>query len=122
MQDQTDFEVIARKLDLFLRPDADSRQARTRERILRAATELFVAYGYRKTSVEDVAGAAGVAKGTVYLYYRNKAELLLHAIALQKQQYLTELAPAFAPSLSPTGRVCREAPRPLTTMHSRLSS
>ena len=29
----------------------------------------------------------------------------MHAIALQKQQYLTELAPAFAPSLSPTDRL-----------------
>ncbi len=105
MEAPTDFEAIAGKLDAFLKPESDGRQARTRRRILHAATELFVAYGYRKTSIEDVAGAAGVAKGTVYIYYRSKAELLLHAIALQKQQYLRELAPVFDPSLSPMDRL-----------------
>ena len=84
MTDPTDFLEIARQIDAFIKPEAEGRQARTRERILRAATDLFVAYGYRKTSIEDIAGAARVAKGTVYLYYDNKAELLLHAIALQK--------------------------------------
>ena len=105
MTDPTDFLEIVRQIDAFIKPEAEGRQARTRERILRAATELFVAYGYRKTSIEDIAGAARVAKGTVYLYYGNKAELLLHAIALQKQQYLTELAPAFDRSRAPQERL-----------------
>ncbi len=105
MTDPTDFLEVAEQIDRFLRPEPDGPQARTRDRILRAATELFVAYGYRKTSVEDVAGAAGVAKGTVYLYYRSKAELLLHAIALQKREYLVELAPGFDASRPPAERL-----------------
>jgi AcrR family transcriptional regulator len=84
---------IARQLDEFLQPEQDPRQARKRERILAAAVERFTAYGYRKTSVEDVANAAGVAKGTVYLYYRSKPELLLHAVAWEKRTYLTRLEP-----------------------------
>lgn len=98
-------EVVAAQLEAFLYPDTDPRQARKREAILRAATELFIAYGYKKTTVDDVAGAAGVAKGTVYLYYQNKAELFLHAIALQKQQYLQEMAPVFDPTRSAEERL-----------------
>lgn len=59
-----------------------------RRRILLAATELFIQQGYRKTSVDEVAQAAGVAKGTVYLYFKNKADLLLHCIALEKLQFV----------------------------------
>ncbi len=78
---------------------------RRRERILEAATSLFIAYGYRKTTIDDVASAVGIAKGTVYLSYRTKAELLLHAVALQKRHYLAEMAPIVDPDLSAVDRL-----------------
>ena len=43
--------------------------------ILDAALELFRQYGYRRTSMEDIAGAANVAKGTLYIYFKSKDEL-----------------------------------------------
>ena len=43
--------------------------------ILDAALALFSGYGYRRTSVGDVAREAGIAKGTVYLYFENKEAL-----------------------------------------------
>src|SRR5262247_3488590 len=46
-----------------------------REAILQAALELFGRYGYRRTSIDDIARQAGVAKGTVYLYVENKEAL-----------------------------------------------
>ena len=46
-----------------------------REAIFDAALELFGRYGYRRTSIDDIARAAGVAKGTVYLYVENKEAL-----------------------------------------------
>lgn len=46
------------------------------EEILAAALELFVERGYAATRLEDVAAKAGVSKGTVYLYFANKEELL----------------------------------------------
>lgn len=98
-------ERIARQLDAFLRPDEDPKQARKRERILDAATGQFVAYGYRKASVDDIARASGVAKGTLYLYYRNKAELLVHAVTREKQRYLTRLAALRAPAASGRARL-----------------
>lgn len=48
----------------------------TRRRILRAAHDLFVAQGYGRTTIAEVAGAAGVAVETVYAAYRNKPTLL----------------------------------------------
>lgn len=68
----------------------DSPQGRKRARILRAATELFLTQGYRRTSVDDVARKAEVAKGTVYLYFENKGALLTSAIALEKKELLYE--------------------------------
>lgn len=92
---------IARMLDTFLQPEQDPRQMRKREQILGSATELFVKHGYKKTSMEEVARAAGIAKGTVYLYYQNKAELLFHAMAWQWQHYMDELAAVLDPVFTP---------------------
>jgi AcrR family transcriptional regulator len=55
-------------------------QARaTRERILETARELFVARGYARVSVADVAAAAGVSTPTVFAGFRSKANLLKEA-------------------------------------------
>ena len=47
-----------------------------RESILRAATRVFARNGYFNSKVADIAGAAGVADGTVYLYFKSKEEIL----------------------------------------------
>lgn len=44
--------------------------------LLAAALQLFVEKGYAGTRLEDVAARAGVSKGTLYLYFENKEELL----------------------------------------------
>lgn len=43
-----------------------------REAILQAAADLFASSGYHTTTVADIAQAAGIAPGTVYLYFENK--------------------------------------------------
>jgi len=43
------------------------------ELILTAAQAHFTQLGYRRTSMDDIARGAGVAKGTLYLYFENKA-------------------------------------------------
>ncbi|POZ62672.1 TetR/AcrR family transcriptional regulator [Chromobacterium alticapitis] len=50
------------------------KEARPSE-ILDAALMLFVDKGYRATKMEDIAQAAGVTKGTPYLYFQNKEEI-----------------------------------------------
>ena len=48
----------------------------SREKIKQAALELFQRYSYVKTSVADIAASAGIGKGTVYLSFKTKEEIL----------------------------------------------
>jgi TetR/AcrR family transcriptional regulator, fatty acid metabolism regulator protein len=48
-----------------------------RDAILKAATRVFARNGFFQSQVADVARAAGVAAGTVYLYFRSKDDLLV---------------------------------------------
>ncbi len=50
-----------------------------REAILRAAIKVFARNGYFNSKVSDIAGEAGIADGTVYLYFKSKEEVL-HSI------------------------------------------
>src|SRR2546430_1506823 len=52
-----------------------ARQAERRESILAAALEEFSASGFAATRLDDVARRAGVAKGTIYLHFRDKESL-----------------------------------------------
>jgi AcrR family transcriptional regulator len=54
---------------------------RKRHAILDAARTVFSRQGYAGAAVDDVAEEAGVAKGTLYLYFRSKEELYLAALA-----------------------------------------
>ena len=57
-----------------------ARSAHTEEVVVAAATRLFVERGYARTSITDVAEAAGVSERTVYVRFAGKAELLKRAI------------------------------------------
>jgi len=50
-----------------------------REQILNAAVTVFSTRGYRATLVDEIAQEAGVAKGTLYLYFSSKEEMYLEA-------------------------------------------
>ncbi len=52
------------------------------QRILAAAADLIEHYGYDKTSVEEIARAAGVSKGAIYLHFKSK-EALFEALLLR---------------------------------------
>lgn len=48
-----------------------------RELIVRAARQRFRKYGVRKTSMQEIAADAGMAVGTIYLYFKDKKELII---------------------------------------------
>jgi AcrR family transcriptional regulator len=52
----------------------------TRERLVAAAIEVFVAQGYDGARVQDIARTAGLTTGAIYANYRGKADLLFDAI------------------------------------------
>jgi len=48
-----------------------------RTQILEAATHVFAEKGYHRATTKDIARSAGMAEGTIYLYFENKSELLI---------------------------------------------
>ncbi len=78
-----------------------------RERILRAAVEVFARQGFYKTRVSEVAKAAGVADGTIYLYFDSKDQLLLSLFEDRIEKLLTFLAKEIAALASPEEKLRR---------------
>lgn len=62
------------------------------DQILRAALEVFSDKGFRAATMDEVASAAGIAKGTIYLYFASKEDLFL-ALARQVLQHALDLLP-----------------------------
>ena len=54
-----------------------SRRQERADRILDAAAELVLRWGYKKTTIDDIARQAGVAKGTIYLHWKTREDLFM---------------------------------------------
>src|SRR5690348_4645194 len=78
-----------------------------RELILRAATDVFADRGFFNAQVADVARAAGVAAGTVYLYFRSKDDLLVSIFERTMRDGLDEGRAAIAAVREPIERLRR---------------
>ena len=65
--------------------------AETRERLLRAAADVFAERGYDGTRVADIAAAAGVSNGALYAHFASKADLLVDALRTHGRHLLGEL-------------------------------
>jgi len=74
----------------FRSPAAPDAATGKRDLILRAATDVFAERGYFNAQVADVARAAGVAAGTVYLYFRSKDDLLISIFERAMREALAE--------------------------------
>ncbi|WP_258091770.1 TetR/AcrR family transcriptional regulator [Salipiger pentaromativorans] len=67
--------------------------------ILEAAFEQFAAYGYRRTSMEDIARAAGMSRPALYMHFAGKEAILRALVGL----YYARLGEAVAQALARTG-------------------
>ncbi|HEX2834028.1 MAG TPA: TetR/AcrR family transcriptional regulator [Thermoanaerobaculia bacterium] len=67
-----------------------------RERILRAAVDVFAEHGYFNAKVAQIAKAAGVADGTIYLYFDGKEDLLITIFREHTRNYLHSLEQSLA--------------------------
>ena len=91
---------------LTVRRRPDNAQAPPkREAILRAAIDVFADRGFFNAQVADVARAAGVAAGTVYLYFRNKDDVLIQLFERTMREALTEARAAAANVKDPAERL-----------------
>src|SRR4029079_17432894 len=58
---------------------------RKRQQILAGARKVFHENGFDAASMHDIARAAGVSKGTLYVYFENKERLFLDLVAEEKR-------------------------------------
>jgi TetR/AcrR family fatty acid metabolism transcriptional regulator len=76
--------------------EAGSDKRDKRERILSAAERIFARHGFFAAKVSDVAKEAGVADGTIYLYFKNKDDLLISLFERRMQEVNERLREATA--------------------------
>src|SRR5688500_7725909 len=75
-----------------LRETAPQGTERTRAAIREAANRLFLEHGIDHTTVDAICAAAGVSKGTFYLYFHRKEDLLLE-YGLRRLLRIREMLP-----------------------------
>jgi TetR/AcrR family fatty acid metabolism transcriptional regulator len=80
-----------------------------RDLILRAATRVFAQNGFFQSQVADVARVAGVAAGTVYLYFKGKDDLLVSIFEKSMSEVIAEGRAAVADVADPAERLRRIA-------------
>lgn len=64
----------------------DNNKQQKRDSLLESAFSLFIDNGFSKTSISDIVNNAGVAKGTFYLYFKDKYDIRNHLIAHKASQ------------------------------------
>jgi AcrR family transcriptional regulator len=93
-----------------------------RQRILDAAENRLWHYGFKKTTIDEIAADAGVGKGTVYLYFDNKEDVALSIMAQFKRDSLDELRKILAQkNISVLARLKEMLTYPATTVCRRCS-
>jgi AcrR family transcriptional regulator len=94
-------EFYERSFNFYMGRIAGVTAAETRERLLRAAADVFAERGYDGARVSDIAAAAGVSKGALYAHFDSKADLLVGALRAHGRRLLAK-AFAAGPDLSIT--------------------
>jgi TetR/AcrR family fatty acid metabolism transcriptional regulator len=81
--------------------DRDNRGGDKRERILAAAERVFARRGFFAARVSEIAKDAGVADGTIYLYFKSKDDLLISVFETRMSQVNEALRTAIAAHTAP---------------------
>ena len=63
-----------------------------RDRIVRAALQVFGERGFHRATMQDIVRASGLSVGAIYTYFKSKSELILAGCDLITDQELGELA------------------------------
>ncbi|MGE7951268.1 TetR/AcrR family transcriptional regulator [Lysinibacillus xylanilyticus] len=71
------------------------------ETLLSKSKELFIQYGFSKTSIDDIVNACGIAKGSFYSYYPTKEELFYAVLRKEEEIKNNIIAEVMSESLPP---------------------
>jgi AcrR family transcriptional regulator len=80
-------------------PDRREQKLHRHDEILAAALKVFDAHGYEAARIDDVARQAGIAKGTIYLYFRDKERLFRAVVRSLPQKRFDLVAKGFSGSV-----------------------
>lgn len=82
-------------------PARAKKKAAVRRRILESAKEVFFRDGFMEANLDEVAELAHVAKGTLYLYFENKAQLYVEVLSHRGKVFEDKLKGALDPEAPP---------------------
>jgi TetR/AcrR family transcriptional regulator, transcriptional repressor of aconitase len=82
-----------------------AQEQHVRDRIIRAAVEVFSEKGYHRATIADVVGRSGLSVGAIYTHFTGKEELFLQSCDLISRQGLDELGIRLAPLTSTADRL-----------------
>jgi len=77
-----------------------------REQLVRAAVQRFAINGYHRTTIKEIADAAGVSPGLIYSYVKDKEELLLFVFMAIFKKYQDEIPRQLEGMTDPLQRFC----------------
>lgn len=99
-----------------------TRHGDVRQKILDAAEQRLWHYGFKKTTIDEIASDAGVGKGTVYLYFEGKEDIGLAIIAQYKATSLETIKEiAQHPSKTPVQKLKEMLQQPMLHANQRCS-
>jgi len=76
-----------------------------RQEILLAAAEVFQKKGYRGTTVQDIADAVGILKGSLYYHFANKEEIFYEIIHDPMHHFVSQMSEVVALDLPPADKL-----------------
>src|SRR5271157_1911475 len=76
-------------------PRRQEQKAQRQEKILKAAFDVFSAHGFEAARIDEVARRAGIAKGTIYLYFPDKEQLFRQVVRSLVQKRFAAVAGSF---------------------------
>jgi len=96
------------------------RRSEREDQLLETATRLFKQKGYHNTSMQDIADALGVQKGSLYYYIDSKEELLRQLLERATSFLGAQIDEIYAADLSPTEKLARALENHAETMMNNL--
>lgn len=96
---------------------SEPRAGDKRERILDAAERVFAQHGFFAARVAEIAKEAGVADGTIYLYFKSKDDLLISLFESRMERFNAMMAEAVVVAARPTDKLLALIRTYLTLVH-----
>lgn len=76
-----------------------------RLQIMEAAMKVFAEKGLTRSRIADIAEEAGIGKGTIYEYFRNRDEIFIESCNLMIKDYMSNIREIAASSIDPTDKL-----------------